>query len=283
MRGGEDHGGADSLRGEPLRGVHLDDARAHRPDDRPSAGVGPERHRARGREDHPRRHVEVGGVEVAVGEKRERDDTHRLLRVVGAVRQREQRAGDHLPGPEGAVDGAGAPLAHRLVEDRDLQARELARTQRRHDCGREHLGQQTVPVHAVHADRGQHRADDPPDQRVRRARGHREAPRQQVPGDRSHEAREHDRLGHLAGLHDPGRDRRRDLHRQQRPDEVQDRREQHRRAWLQRPRGDDRCDDVAGVVEAVGEAERERRDDDDHQEQFAVHVPSAPASQPARP
>ena len=45
----------------------------------------------------------------------------------------------------------------------------------------------------------------------------------------------------------------------------------------------DRCHDVGGVVEAVGEVERESRDDDDHQEQFAVHVPSAPASQPARP
>ena len=46
-------------------------------------------------------------AQVAVGDQRERDDAHRLLRVVGAVRERQQPAGDDLPGLKPRVTGPG--------------------------------------------------------------------------------------------------------------------------------------------------------------------------------
>ena len=52
---GEDHRRARPLGREPLRRVHLDDPRPHRPDDPPAAGVGAERDRGRRRDDHPGR------------------------------------------------------------------------------------------------------------------------------------------------------------------------------------------------------------------------------------
>ena len=44
-------------------------------------------------------------LEVARGDERERDDPHRLLRVVRPVRERDEAARDELQPPEDAVDG----------------------------------------------------------------------------------------------------------------------------------------------------------------------------------
>src|SRR3712207_8831836 len=52
----------------------------------------------------PRRHLELVGRQVTRGDERKGDDAHRLLRVVRAVRQRDEPAGDQLESPEDAVD-----------------------------------------------------------------------------------------------------------------------------------------------------------------------------------
>ena len=103
VRGREDHRRAGALGREALGRVHLDDAAAHRPDDPPAAR---RRCRARSRS-RPTTTTQFGVVGVArgrcaVGDQRERDDAHRLLRVVGAVGEREQAARDHLPAAEAA-------------------------------------------------------------------------------------------------------------------------------------------------------------------------------------
>ena len=101
----------------PWAGVHLDDPRAHRPDDPPAAGVGAERDRGGGGDDHPGRRVGRRG-EVAVGDQRQGDHAHRLLRVVGAVREREQAAGDDLAEAEPAGHRARPLAADDPVADR---------------------------------------------------------------------------------------------------------------------------------------------------------------------
>ena len=115
--------GARALGGEALRRVHLDDPRAHRLDDPPAAGVGPQRDRGRGGDRRPSRaRGSWPRLNVAVGDQRERDDAHRLLRVVGAVREREQAAGGELAEPEAAVDRARAQAPDDPVGDEDRHA-----------------------------------------------------------------------------------------------------------------------------------------------------------------
>ena len=131
VRRGEDHRRAGALGGEALGGVHLDDPRAHRPDDPPAAGVGAERDR-RGRRDHdPGRHAGVLGAEVAVGDQRQGDHAHRLLGVVGAVREREQAAGQHLAEPEPAGHRPGPLAADDPVADDDPDPADDEREHRR--------------------------------------------------------------------------------------------------------------------------------------------------------
>ena len=107
---------------KPCAGSILMILRAHRADDPPAAEVGAERDRGRRGHDHPRRDVGVG-AQVPVGDQREEDDPHRLLRVVGAVREREQRARGELPEPEAARDDAGRLAADDPVGDEDRQRR----------------------------------------------------------------------------------------------------------------------------------------------------------------
>ena len=135
VRGDEDHGSADSLRGEPLGGVHLDDPRADRPDDRPAAGVGaraPSRSRPRGRPTSARSKWLASRSPLATSASAITPIVFCASLVPCASDSSELEI--TCPSPEGAVDGAGAPLAHRLVDHRDHQAREHERGQRRHDA-----------------------------------------------------------------------------------------------------------------------------------------------------
>ena len=65
-------------------------------DDPPAADVRPGGHRERSREDHPERGSAEVRVEMARGDERERDDPHRLLGVVRAVREGDEAARDEL-------------------------------------------------------------------------------------------------------------------------------------------------------------------------------------------
>ena len=114
---------------EALRRVDLRDPRAEGADDPPAAGVGSRRHRQRRGRDHPGRRPREVGVEVPGRDERERDDAHRLLRVVRAVGEGDEAAGDELAAAEVAVDlGRRAP---RDEPDDDRHQREGERRARR--------------------------------------------------------------------------------------------------------------------------------------------------------
>ena len=131
---GEDHRGAGALGGEALRRVHLDDPRPHRLDDAPAADVGAEPRSRRAAETITQVGTIGVGADAAVGDERQEDDAHRLLGVVGAVREREQAAGDDLPEPEAARHRARAAPPDDPVGDQDRDAGDDERDDRGHQA-----------------------------------------------------------------------------------------------------------------------------------------------------
>src|SRR5512132_3537720 len=77
------------LRGEPALRLHLEHALSERADDAPTTGVRPESDRETGRDLDPGLDLELRDIAAAVQYECERDHAHRLLRVVGAVRERD--------------------------------------------------------------------------------------------------------------------------------------------------------------------------------------------------
>ena len=176
---------------------------------------------------HPGRDVEVS--RCARSEERERDHAHRLLRVVGAVGERDPGAGGELAEPEGAVREAG-----RHPHEEPVDARAARRRRRRTPItGATRAGIDDLWTRPCHCDARRPRlhergADEAADQRVRGARRQPEPPGEQVPGDRADQRRE-DRLSRReAGVDDPLADRLRDRGRDERAGEVRDRRDRDR-------------------------------------------------------
>ncbi len=104
-------------------------------------------------EDHPHRHVEVRGRDRPVGDQRERDQPHRLLRVVGAVGEREQPARGELAEPEAAVDRPGPQPPDDPVDEQDRQPGDRERDERRDDRRDDQLVEQPVAGDLVRARR----------------------------------------------------------------------------------------------------------------------------------
>ena len=262
MGRGEEDRRRGRLRRETLRRVKLRDPLAERLDDAPPACVGAGRHRQSSAHDHPERRPAEVGVELAGRDERERDDPHRLLRVVRSVREGDEATGHELEPPEDAVDETGrAP-----PDDPDEHEHDRGRTehpeQRGQERGDQDLLDQPVPLDNVEpgsCDRG---SGDASDQRVTRARRQAEIPGEQVPGDRADEPGQKHLQGDPLGTDDSLRDRGRHLERDERPGEVQDRRTDDGGTRRQRSRRDARCDRVRSVVEAVREVEEERHHDD---------------------
>ena len=151
MGGRPEDRGAGRLGREALRRVDLRDPRPEGADDPPAAGIRPGRHRERGGDDHPGRRPREVGVEVTRGDERERDDAHRLLRVVRAVREGDEATGDELAAAEDAVDLRRRAPRHsqtiRVISgEGDGDARER-RDQRR----LQHLLPEARPLHHVPA------------------------------------------------------------------------------------------------------------------------------------
>src|SRR3954447_4991334 len=111
MGGPEQDRGAGGPRRDPVDRLKLGDPLAHRPHDPPPADGRARRQRRGGHDDHPRRHLDLGND--AGGEQRQRDDAHRLLRVVGSVGERHECGREDLEPPE----AAGHRLALRAPED----------------------------------------------------------------------------------------------------------------------------------------------------------------------
>ena len=186
VRGGQDHRRAGALRGEALRRVHLDDPRAHRPDDPPARRCRCRARSPRRPRPRPRTGRSAPSARVAVGDQRERDHAHRLLGVVRPVREREQPARDDLAEPEAPRHGPGTQPAHDPVGDDDRERAERRRRRSaRRPPGSGPCPTTPSPITAPVPTAAIVDADHAADQRVRGARGQAEVPGDQVPGDRA--------------------------------------------------------------------------------------------------
>ena len=172
-----DHRPGGHLRREARGGLHLVEPLSERAHDPPAADVRAGGDREAGGDLHPGRDVEV--VDRAVGEERERDHAHRLLRVVRAVGERDERARAELPEAERAVrrrptTSAGTARRSRAGARKPAANAIVGAMQRRdHD-----LVHDPVPLDAARSRLRDRRADQAADQRVRRARGQAEPPRE---------------------------------------------------------------------------------------------------------
>ena len=162
--------------------------------------------------------------------------------------------------------------AHQPVHQPGADARDEHCDDRGHHGRNKHLGHQAGPDDAVPTDRGEHRADDAADQRVRRAGRQTEQPGEQVPDNAADQAGEHQLQRDETRVDETLCDRGGDRGRQERAHEVQHRRHRDGDLRLEGPAGDRRGHGVAGVVEAVREVEGERGDHhDDQQEKLKGH------------
>ena len=168
-RGEDDRSGARSG-GEALRRLDLADAHAEGLDDPPPTRIGAERDRETRRDDDPERRTGVGGQHTGGGQ-RQRDDPHGLLRIVGAVGERDHRRGDDLADLESLGDGALRGARGDPVGEVGRDQRDEPGDDRRQDRGQEHLADQARELDRVGTRGNAGGADEAADQCVRRARG----------------------------------------------------------------------------------------------------------------
>ena len=198
----------------------------------------------------------------ACSDERQGDDSHGLLRIVRAVRERDERGGRDL----GVAEAAAAVLAP-IVTLRD-PVRDLRGDERDEAGGQgggerrdDDLGEEDPAV-----DRGKASADDcgsnqATEEGVRRARGQAVEPGEQVPDDRADQAGKdllrRNEYAALTFADDSARDGAGHLRREERADKIQDRSQQNSRLRLQRARRDRRRHSVRRIVEAVRKNEKE--------------------------
>src|SRR2546427_8646884 len=114
LRGCVDGRSSGSLCGKPTFRLDLEDALAKRPHDSPAAHVGTEADRQPRCDLHPGWYLEL--LQIPVGEERERDHAHCLLRVVRTVRERHERPGYELSEPEAAIAHAARDLRESPID-----------------------------------------------------------------------------------------------------------------------------------------------------------------------
>ena len=183
---------------EPLRRLDLHQALSEGADDPPAPDVGAETDRQRAAAQDPERQPVLLDVsaEMPGGDQREGDHAHGLLRVVCAVRQRDQRGRGDLAPAESFFAALFQYLPRDPVHQPSAARGDDARDDRCGDCRDEHLLGDTAPVDAGRPDRREPGADQPTEQRVRRARRDAEQPGEQVPQDAADEPGEDDRESH---------------------------------------------------------------------------------------
>ena len=145
---------------------------AHRLDDAPAARVGAERDRDRAGGDHPE--LGRGADRLQAGrDEREGDDAHRLLRVVRAVGERDQRGGEDLAD----LEAVAFALARELERELRGEERDQARGHRREHRRDQDLRDENAAVDRAEPEPDDRRADEPAEQRVARRGGKPEAAR----------------------------------------------------------------------------------------------------------
>ena len=158
MRRREDGGRRSGLGGEALRRGDFGEAAAERPDHAPSAHIGSQRDGHAARHDHPELGPRAGRLDAGRDE-RERDDAHGLLRVVGAVRKRDQARGDGLPVPEPFRDLRVAHAPHDAEDQLHRKPRRQTGDQGRYERRNEDLLDDDEEVDALDAGAHGDRAD----------------------------------------------------------------------------------------------------------------------------
>jgi len=137
-----------------------------------------------------------GPADRAVRDQRQEDHAHRLLCIVGAVCQRDQRRREDLAAAE---SGLAALLRDAAVDPVDQPGADRTDDPgHRHGYqGRDqHAGHHAGPDHPVSTDCGDHRTDDAADQGMRGARRDTQQPGHQVPEDAADQTGEHQLQGH---------------------------------------------------------------------------------------
>ena len=285
---GEEHSSGGSVTRHALTRRDVDQALAQGADDPPPAEVGARRDcRGRGHLD-PDRHG-IRAVPVAARDEGEGHHAHGLLRVIGAVRDGDERGTADLTPAEVAL----LQLVHHGIRDLVHQPAADHRHQQgdewREQGGQQDLADHTVELGAVagplHPTQAQTRgagSGEPAEQCVRGAGGQAEQPGEQVPQDATDQTRQHDEEQTLTAVGEELRARRtggvlqvdhrvghgeRDLHGQERAHEVQHGREADCDLGLQRPGRDRRSHRVRRVVKAVGEVEGQCRHDHEHEDE----------------
>ncbi len=198
-------------------------------------------------------------------------DPDRLLRIVCTMGEGETTRHRPLPGAHGpphSTGGTASDPARRPVHDKAGQETE-DRGQRQHSHHTQHANRfdpvEPAPVHRAGAAFRERGADQPAQQCVTGTRREGAPPRDRVPRHRASQRgaqHEHDLIG---GNDDDPSDGVGDrLPEDQRSDHVAQRREHDCRTRPGCTSRDERRDRVRGVVQAVGERERQRHPNRDH-------------------
>ena len=143
------------------------------------------------------------------------------------------------------------------------------------DHRNQHLREKHTTVDRLNARADDRGTDETAEQRVRRARGQTVEPGEQVPDDGADQAGKNhlwrDEHPAVALINETARDGLRDLGREKRANEIQNRGEQHRSFRFQRAGRDGGCHRIRSVVKPVGEVEEERQHNDQQHDEGEFH------------
>ena len=187
-----------------MAGGDVDQALAEGADDPPAAEIGDERDGDRRRELHPDRD-RFGVGPVTAGDQGKRHHAHGLLRVIGAMRQRDKRCAADLPPPEIAL----TELVHHAIGDAVHQPAADEGNDESDDGGDERgdedladhaveLGAIAIPLHAGEAEAGCRGTGQAAEQGVRGGTGQAEEPGEEVPDDPADQSAQDDEQQFLA-------------------------------------------------------------------------------------
>ena len=240
-----------------------DYAAAHGADDAPAAGICAKTYGKSGNHRNPERHRKL--AQMVGADQRQGDHGHGLLRIIGAVTERDECGREYLQAAKVSIDRTRVGASKQIGQDNHYNVGNYQPDNRRGD-ERNHNRQELAPLDRMDAVAGDAHAHKPTDQCMRRAGRQAGAPGNEVPDDRPDQACDYvlernsgldrdyprNRIGHL-GVEQ--------LRGHQRPNQVQGGGKQNREPRRERPGPDGRSNSVGGVMKAVREVEAESYQD----------------------
>ncbi len=261
-RGGHDDGCSRQIRGKAVDRLDLEYLRAHRLNNLPAPDRGAESHRGGSRELDPGLNLHL--LLQAGGDQGERNNPHRLLGIVRAVRERLEGRRNDLAGAEPFIHGmrtapAEYPFQYRHDDVTDDEC------DNRRDNKSDNNAVEAAQIELVGPGSREDRSGQRADERVRGRRRNPEPPGDQVPNNRRDKRGRHNLkpVVELRRIGDASPDCLRDPGEGQRAGEIHHRSHKNGHAWGQSPRRDRRGDGVRRVVEPIDEVERQGQEDHD--------------------